>query len=196
MKEMGALNIISCMVIIFVGIGISYAMIRNLNRLRRVQTKLSSLAVKESGGIHDESVGPDGKMRIRHAEATVYDLADIEDNRSDFNTAYAYYVRNGQLIALLPLLGILGTVLGLIMGSGAADIAGLVAGLGTAMWTTAIGLIFSIILKFADAFFIGVLVNDIDADFASKDAVIERQILTRKADFKENTGNHSAEAPK
>ncbi len=192
---MSPLNIVLCMLIIFVGFAISFAMFRNWNRLHCVQTKLSSLAVRESGGIHDESVGPDGKMRIRHAEATVYDLADIENNRRDFNTAYADYVRNGQLIALLPLMGILGTVIGLITGTGAADIDGLVAGLGTAMWTTAIGLVFSIVLKLADAVFIGVLVNAIDADLASKDAVIERQILTRKADFKENAGP-APEAPK
>ena len=35
----------------------------------------------------------------------------------------------------------------------------------------------------------------IDADLASKDAVIERQILTRKADFKENA-EPAPEAPK
>ena len=103
-------------------------------------------------------------------------------------------MRNGQLIALLPLLGILGTVWGLMEGSGSPDISGLMSGLGTAMMTTFIGLSFSIVLKFIDAAVIGVKVNAIDADFASKDAIIQRQTLMREAATVRKT--NPPEAPK
>ncbi len=174
---MNALNYIACGAIIGAGIFFLYLMMENKKILVRVQLNLSSVAVKEGKGVHNETVDEDGKLRVRHAEATVYDLAAIEENRRDFNTAYADYVRNGQLIALLPLFGILGTVGGLIIGSNSADITHLMSGLGTAMWTTFFGLLGSIILKWIDAWTIGKLVNEIDADFASKDAIIQRQTL-------------------
>jgi hypothetical protein len=62
------------------------------------------------------------------------------------------------------------------------------------MWTTFLGLLFSIVLKFYDAWVIGVLVNAIDADFASKDAIIERQALMQKAAAVRK--NKPSEAPK
>ena len=191
---MNALNIIMCGVIIGAGIFFLYLMMENKKILVRVQLNLSSVAVKEGRGVHSETVGEDGKLYVSHAEATVYDLAAIEDSRREFNTAYADYVRNGQLIALLPLLGILGTVLGLIVGSGAADITRLMSGLGTAMWTTFLGLFFSIGLKFYDAWSIGRLVNAIDADFAAKDAIIQRQTIMREAAAVRKKAR--AEAPK
>ena len=191
---MNIVNYGMCALIIGAGLFFLYLMTENKKILTRVQLNLASVAVKEGGGTRNEAVDADGKLHVSRAEATVYDLAAIEENRRDFNTAYADYVRNGQLIALLPLLGILGTVLGLIIGRGSADIERLMSGLGTAMWTTFLGLLFSIVLKFYDAWVIGVLVNAIDADFASKDAIIERQALMQKAAAVRK--NKPAEAPK
>ena len=182
------------MIIVFGGICIGVCIFSNFRDLEKVQVKLLSVPVKEGTGVHDESIDANGKLHISHAEATVYDLQKIEESRSEFNIAYAKYVRNGQLIALLPLLGILGTVWGLMEGSGSPDISGLMSGLGTAMMTTFIGLSFSIVLKFIDAAVIGVKVNAIDADFASKDAIIQRQTLMREAATVRKT--NPPEAPK
>ncbi|MCR5294740.1 MAG: MotA/TolQ/ExbB proton channel family protein [Lachnospiraceae bacterium] len=176
---MNVLALVSCMVIIFFGAVIFFFMLSNRNKLVRVQISLYSVVMRE--GEREEEVDANGKLFVRKAEAEAYDLASIEEIRRDFNTAYADYVRNGQLTALLPLCGILGTVIGLIASSGTSDITGLMAGLGTAMWTTAAGLVLSILLKGFDAWSIGRKVNEIDADFAAKDAIIQRQTLIKEA---------------
>ena len=83
-----------------------------------------------------------------------------------------------QLISLFPLLGILGTVWGLVISGGSGvDVTEMMNGLGMALWTTLIGLFCSIILKFVDATMVGKKVNLIDAKFEQADSIIDRQLI-------------------
>ena len=102
-----------------------------------------------------------------------YDRRRLEENRDVYNRLYPYYAVASQLIGLFPLLGILGTVLGLIS-SDLADIDSLVAGLTEALRTTLWGLVCAIVLKAVDAVVPGKLVNDIEAKFETVDGAIER----------------------
>ncbi|MEE3437822.1 MAG: hypothetical protein VZR05_06695, partial [Lachnospiraceae bacterium] len=83
---MNILNYGMCGLIIGAGLFFLYLMTENKKILTRVQLNLASVAVKESGGTHNEAVDADGKLHVSRAEATVYDLAAIEENRRDFNT--------------------------------------------------------------------------------------------------------------
>lgn len=101
----------------------------------------------------------------------------IRDYEKKFNEACTYHDIISQLIPIFPLLGILGTVAGLMIiapagGNAEADaLKGLYNGMGTALGTTLYGLIVSIILKFIDAVFSSRIINDVDVmieDFNNK----------------------------
>ena len=125
----------------------------------------------------DEWIDDVGNVGLSTTVNVRYDRDELELNRGRFSVAYANYVTCGQLTSLLPLLGILGTVAGLIASSGTTDMSQMISGLGTAMWTTLCGLVASIGLKALDAVLLGRLVNLIDAKFNEADTIITRQTL-------------------
>ncbi len=65
-----------------------------------------------------------------------------------------------QIIPIFPLLGILGTVAGLILEMQSGDMAGMISSLDVALETTLWGLIFSIVLKGIDAVFPSRIIYD------------------------------------
>ncbi len=103
----------------------------------------------------------------------------------DFNKAQVVYSMLGQLVPVFPLLGLLGTVSGLItqlQAQAEAEINTVIsttslpdmvttgtvisnAGLSDAMVTTFVGLIAAIILKLIDAFWVSKKINDMDLYF-------------------------------
>ena len=123
--------------------------------------------------IYEEKLDKKGNVDTTAAVKVSYDRRRLEENRDAFNRLYPYYAVASQLIGLFPLLGILGTVLGLIS-SDLADIDSLVAGLTEALRTTLWGLVCAIVLKAVDAVVPGKLVNDIEAKFETVDGAIER----------------------
>lgn len=171
------INLLLCALIAGSGAGI-LLFLRSIRReLVRIDRSFDKIITRTDISETPERLDAEGNIHISHASHVRYDREALEKNRARFSEAYANYVTGGQLISLLPLLGIFGTVLGLILSSGTSDIAQMVAGLGTAMWTTLLGLIFSIGLKAYDAVCIGRTVNLIDARFADADAIITRQVL-------------------
>lgn len=128
---------------------------------------------------YSEDISQEGDVMKISSSVVDYDRKLLEENRIRFNEQYARYVVCSQLISLFPLLGILGTVLGLVLNQDPTNVEQLVSGLSVALWTTLIGLVCSIILKFTDSVFPGKLVNDIDAKFSTVDGAINRQILER-----------------
>lgn len=101
----------------------------------------------------------------------------------DFNKAQVVYSMLGQLVPVFPLLGLLGTVSGLITQLQAeAEVDNAIiltnlpdmvtsgtvisnAGLSDAMVTTFVGLIAAIVLKMIDAFWVSKKINDMDLYF-------------------------------
>ena len=167
-----------CLLIIIFGALILFFEFYVLAKLRQIYKSFDKIRVRvHSTNDEDEWIDDVGNVGLSTTVNVRYDRDELELNRGRFSVAYANYVTCGQLTSLLPLLGILGTVAGLIASSGTTDMSQMISGLGTAMWTTLCGLVASIGLKALDAVLLGRLVNLIDAKFSEADTIITRQTL-------------------
>ena len=167
-----------CLLIIIFGALILFFEFYVLAKLRQIYKSFDKIRVRvHSTNDEDEWIDDVGNVGLSTTVNIRYDRDELELNRGRFSVAYANYVTCGQLTSLLPLLGILGTVAGLIASSGTTDMSQMISGLGTAMWTTLCGLVASIGLKALDAVLLGRLVNLIDAKFNEADTIITRQTL-------------------
>ena len=167
-----------CLLIIIFGALILFFEFYVLAKLRQIYKSFDKIRVRvHSTNDEDEWIDDVGNVGLSTTVNIRYDRDELELNRGRFSVAYANYVTCGQLTSLLPLLGILGTVAGLIASSGTTDMSQMISGLGTAMWTTLCGLVASIGLKALDAVLLGRLVNLIDAKFSEADTIITRQTL-------------------
>ena len=118
--------------------------------------------------------------RTNIEEREEYNIQALEKNKDDYYRVYADYVSHAQFIALFPLLGILGTVLGLAFSKGFGDVDQLVSGLYMALWTTIAGLVVSIFLKWIDANFTGKRVNQLEAKISMADEAIHMQTIIQE----------------
>ncbi len=164
----------------FVCVGISLT--NSSSHLKLIYKDFQRIEKTESQ--YTESIESKGDVKNTSYAEISYDRRLLELNRMSFNRVFAKYVSQSQMIALFPLLGILGTVLGLIMGgnvtnTNSSEIDNMLTGLGTALWTTFVGLIASIVLKLYDAKGPGQLVNMIDAKFNEVDGAINRLTLEK-----------------
>ena len=167
-----------CLLIIIFGALILFFEFYVLAKLRQIYKNFDKIRIRvHSTNDEDEWIDDVGNVGLSTTVNVRYDRDELELNRGRFSVAYANYVTCGQLTSLLPLLGILGTVAGLITSSGTTDMNQMISGLGTAMWTTLCGLVASIGLKALDAVLLGRLVNLIDAKFNEADTIITRQTL-------------------
>ncbi len=120
------------------------------------------------------------KWRVNPDDGAVIDRDDedasitpdtIRQYERDFNKACAWHSVFSQLIPIFPLMGILGTVAGLMLESKAVDIEGMMASIDTALSSTFVGLIFAILLKFIDAVFPARVIEDVEVmldDYSKK----------------------------
>ncbi len=95
----------------------------------------------------------------------------IRKYETDFNKKCSWHSVLVQLIPIFPLLGILGTVAGLMLEIQASDIEGMMNSLDVALNTTFFGLIFAIFLKFIEAIFPSRIIYDVEVmldDFDKK----------------------------
>lgn len=109
-----------------------------------------------------------------------YHIEALSVNKEEFYKQYAKYVSTSQMIALFPLLGILGTVGGLAFSGRFGNVEQMLSGLSMALWTTIFGLIASIILKAYDAKGPGKMVNELDAKFSIFEETIHMQTLIKE----------------
>ena len=172
-----------CLLIIIFGALILFFEFYVLAKLRQIYKSFEKIRVRvHSTNDEDEWIDDVGNVGLSTTVNVRYDRDELELNRGRFSVAYANYVTCGQLTSLLPLLGILGTVAGLIASSGTTDMSQMISGLGTAMWTTLCGLVASIGLKALDAVLLGRLVNLISAaDQDQNDAGLRRADRCRTA---------------
>ena len=161
-------------VIIILGAAVLAALIRYGMKFRDILEAFGRIEVRKNS--YKEKLDKKGNVDRTAEEKVSYDRRRLEENRENYNRIYSRYAVASQLIGLFPLLGILGTVLGLIS-SDLTDIDSLVAGLTEALRTTLWGLVAAIVLKAVDAVVPGKLVNDIDARFDTVDSAIERLSL-------------------
>lgn len=100
----------------------------------------------------------------------------IRKYEMEFNKDCSLHSVFAQLIPVFPLLGILGTVAGLMLEMQASDIAGMMASLDVALTTTFSGLIFAILLKIIEAVFPSRIIYDVEVmldDFDKKLSIAE-----------------------
>lgn len=122
----------------------------------------------------------DGSLEEKMTVLTTFDNVKLERARTEYDRKYSVYVFWSQMVPLFSSLGLLGTVLGLILSSsGDIEIESLMSSLGLAMWTTFIGLICTIVLKFVDSIGPGRVINDIDSAFARLDEKISKELYKK-----------------
>lgn len=86
----------------------------------------------------------------------------IRKHENEFEKSNSWHNAFTQIISVFPLMGVLGTVGGLIQEVSADSIDKLLSSLNTAMSTTFWGLLIAIILKILDAFFPSKSINDVE----------------------------------
>lgn len=100
----------------------------------------------------------------------------IRKYETDFNKACSLHSVLAQLISVFPLLGILGTVTGLMLELQSGTVEGMMESLDVALTTTFFGLIFAIVLKCMEAIFPSRIIYDVEVmldDFDKKLSIAE-----------------------
>ena len=95
----------------------------------------------------------------------------IRQYERDFNKDCALHNVYAQLIPIFPLMGILGTVAGLMLEANAVDLSEMMSSIDTALSSTLFGLIFAIVLKVVDAVFPSRIIEDVEVmleDYSKK----------------------------
>lgn len=109
------------------------------------------------------------------AEVTTPDT--IRNYEKEFNKTCAWYNVFSQLVPIFPLLGILGTVAGLILELKAQDVTAVFEALDVAMLSTLWGLVFAIILKAVIALGSARIINDVDIMLDDYDKKLNNSIM-------------------
>jgi len=95
----------------------------------------------------------------------VYTWEDTLSDIEEFSKPQVAYSLVQQLVPVFPLLGILGTVMGLIMQLNSGTLDALKDALGTSMWTTLWGLVAAIAIRLMDAFWVSKKVTELELYF-------------------------------
>ena len=129
------------------GVWILYTLIRYSQQLKKLEASvLSLLSSKKTMYYKDPKTLQQKQMNL----ATI-ERSEVNDKKAEFDTICAKYTVSSMIIPVFPLLGILGTVAGLIKELGAASNPELIySALGVAMWSTFWGLIAAIVLKIVE----------------------------------------------
>ena len=102
--------------------------------------------------------------------------------RKSFDELCAKYLTVAQIIPVFPLLGILGTVSGLIAQVSAQDASQIYASLDTALSTTFWGLVATILLKVVETLLVQKKINEIETEFNDYDIKYQDAALLRDAE--------------
>lgn len=150
------------------------------------------LAQKESA-IKEALNRRNSKYAINSATRGI-DISDDEDAaitpdtvrefESQFNKATSLHDVLAQLIPVFPMLGILGTVAGLMLSVKAGDISSMMASLDTALSSTYWGLIAAIILKVIDSVFPAKIIRDVEIMLDDFDRKIDLANLFQRTEKK------------
>ena len=171
------ISIVACVIIIVFGFTVFYRLVDIRKKLTEVYRSFDRIKTRRKDDYQEYLEENGNPVIVSARNYVIYDRDQLENNRELFNAVYAEYVAWTQVITLFPMLGILGTVMGLIFGGDLSNIDQLVSGLGMALSTTLLGLLFAIGLKFYDSISLGRLINNIDAAFNKADSVISKEQL-------------------
>ena len=107
---------------------------------------------------------------------------DLYPLRNRFNEICSTYLTWAQAIPIFPLLGILGTVAGLILQVSTQDAGAIYAALNTALSTTMWGLIAAVVLKIVETAMVLKSVNEIETMFSDYDLKFEDALNLKNFD--------------
>ena len=162
---MGVIGKIITPAIIVIGIGVLIWLVVLSRRFSELSEKVEEQLQGNRGRVYRNQKTLDLKQR----ETAIAKREDTYPLRKTFDDLCAKYMTAAQLIPVFPLLGILGTVAGLIEQVRAQDASQIYASLDTALLTTFWGLIAAIILKVAETFLVQRQINEIEAVFNDYD---------------------------
>lgn len=101
----------------------------------------------------------------------------IRNYERDFNKVCSKYNVYAQLIPIFPLLGILGTVAGLISEVKAGSLENIMSSLDLALWSTFFGLVWAIVLKIIAAVAPSRIINDVEIMLDDYDKKINNSVM-------------------
>ncbi len=120
---------------------------------------------------------------LEYSENTNLDIEAMNEQRTNYNAVAGRFHSCVQSISIFPLLGLLGTVWGLIPGLAAVntgDIEVLYSSLSTALYSTLVGIVWSIVLKFYVAYGPSPLALSIENNFAENDRQYDLSLAFNK----------------
>ncbi|MCR5303483.1 MAG: MotA/TolQ/ExbB proton channel family protein [Lachnospiraceae bacterium] len=178
------------LVIILLGIALLILLLQNASRLSSQRDNISEAVNRDNRRYFAD---PDSRelhsVSDRDAAVTPDTIRSYETR---FNDACSLHNMYAQLIPIFPMLGILGTVYGLLGNLG--DVDSMMAGLTTALDTTFYGLSVAIVLKAVDAVYPSRVINATDVmldDFKSRIGLSELFERESRSGAEEGFGNDS-----
>ena len=173
-------NVISPIIWIF-GIVILIVLIVMSNQFKELKRKVEDHVQGNKGRVYRNQKTLDLKQR----ETAIAKREDTYPLRKSFDELCAKYLTVAQMIPIFPLLGILGTVAGLIAQVQAQDAAQIYASLDVALGTTFWGLVAAIILKVVEAWTVQKEINDIETIFNDYDIKYQDAVDIRDSEIEE-----------
>ena len=169
---MDIIGLIINIIIAALGVGILVALIWISGRL----TNLTAALEQQFFGTKGRFFKDQKTLALKQQETAIAVRENTYGLRREFDDLCARHTVASQLIPLFPLLGILGTVAGLMQQVNADQLAEISASLGTALTTTFWGLMASIILKAVETLLVQRKESNIEAmlndyDIKYQDAV-------------------------
>lgn len=171
-------NIINPVIAVF-GVGILIWLISISVRLKELGKKVDDQIQGNKGRVYRDQI----TLELKQRETAIAKRENSYPLRKGFDELCAEYLTAAQMIPLFPLLGILGTVAGLIAQVSTEDAGAIYGSLGLALSTTFWGLIASIVLKVVEAWLVQKEINNIETVFNDYDIKYQdAEVLRASAD--------------
>ncbi len=165
-------------IIAVLGAGVLIYLVYVSRQLTELRDKTAEQLQGNRGRVYHNQKTLDLKQR----ETAIAKREDTYPLRKTFDEICAKYLAVAQLIPVFPLLGILGTVAGLIAQVNAQDAPQIYASLDTALSTTFWGLVAVIVLKFVEALLVQRKINDIETIFNDYDIKYQDAVSIRDSE--------------
>ena len=172
-KSLGVWEIVFDAIIVVIAIIIRFNLGKAGKKMQDVSEQVDNAYKDTTGKFKKNSKGD-----LERTSVEVIERDDHEPLRKKFNAQFVEYNAHANMISVLPLLGLLGTVMGLIPGLmwvKSGDFDHLYSSLSTALTSTWVGLVTSIWLKSYVSLKIGKIVNKVEIGFAEIDRLYEIQ---------------------
>jgi biopolymer transport protein ExbB/TolQ len=173
LKSLGILEIFFDAVIVIIALVIRSNLGKAGKKMQDISEQVDKAYKDTTGNYKKNSRG-----NLERTTTEEIERDDHEPLRAKFNAQYVEYNAHANMISVLPLLGLLGTVMGLIPGLmwvKSGDFDHLYSSLSTALTSTWVGLVTSIWLKSYVSLKIGKVVNKVEIGFAEIDRLYEIQ---------------------